>query len=919
MAGLFGFMKRNKSTAEDSSFTQLEIEKIVIQDGVKYRILREGQEVHFPLNLRISELRQLFHADTLELLEDLWFEEYLEKRDLGYCLLYDKFSDIPSELLERLGIPQPTRLELKLGHESAVGTQHFKFVLEKNHGKWKHLERTARSVGPWILLPDQEKLLMDKEQFQFQTLIDQAPNPRNRDEIFAYVAEIRSMAIRKGYPMDDYLQQQEYLFVDQVDIGLTYDQKAISFSPMFTSTDDVAPGLLADMSAASSRYAVDDMHRKVFVKPSVMEDAQRIQHFPRIEGSDIPKFAENPEAYLPDMDGFDLTLFGERVKSLGIRVYRAQPFVHATEHERGWFDLDFGFSAQDENGEVQQTWEAADMVDLITQAKESSEEFIEWNGNWLKLPKDAEAFVESTEMVKRELFSPSGFIDITKLPYVLEIYENISQLEFNQPILQAQQDMQDLGIFTLLPPAAFTATLKPFQVDGFVWMKSLHYRKLGGLLADDMGLGKTIQVISFLSYLQEIGSLTPTLIVVPKTLIDNWEKEFNKFAPVLLKSLYLHRGTDRLKDAEELKHIGITITTYHTLAKDQLVFGQIDWQVIICDEAQAIKNPSTAASKVLKAMKSKFRLAMTGTPVENGLSELWSIMDYVQPGLLGSLSQFKKEFVNKLDEDVRDLETEQQLLKRISMVYKRRTKSEELGDQLPPKQAVMTQVPLGKEQERLYTEVISLVQNKLLNGLQAIQKLKALSSHPALVSDQFVNLPYEQVPKLKETIDIIRKVKEKEEKVLIFTEYIKMQEILRSTVRDCFDINPMIINGMTDRRQDQVDLFNHKSGFDVMILSPKAAGTGLTITSANHVIHYTRWWNPAVENQATDRVYRIGQDKPVFVYLPIVADTSGMTRKGTVEEIVHRLLSDKQEMASAVIVSSKKLNIEDEVLKGLGV
>lgn len=915
MAGMFGFLNRRKGTSEGALLPQVDINRKLVPDGIDYRITRESQTLHFPLNLRISELRQLAHADILELLEDLWYEEFLEKRGDSYCLSYEKFAGIPHELRERLDIPQPVRLELKLGHESAVGSPHFKFVLEKKHEKWAHLERTAKNVGPWIILPNQQTLLMDAEQYQFQRLIDQAPNPLDRDNIFTYVAEVRATAVRNCYAMDDYLQHQEYLFVDKVDIALNYDQKAITFAPEYGSSDHVAPELLADMSANSSRYAMDDKQRKVFVKPSVVENAQRIRQLPRIKGADIPKFAENPEAYLPEMEGLDLALFGERVKSLGIRVYRAQPFVHASEQERGWFELDFGFSAQDENGEVGQIWEAPEMLNLINQAQQNGEEFIEWNGNWLKLPQNAEGFAESMEKAKSELFSANSLVDITKLPYVLEIFENIGQLEYNQPILQAQQEMQDLGIFSKLPPADLKATLKPFQTDGYVWMKALHYRKLGGLLADDMGLGKTIQVISFLSYLQEINSLTPTLVVVPKTLMDNWEKEIRKFAPGLLHLLYLHRGGERVKDAEVLKRNGITVTTYHTLAKDQLIFGQVDWQAIICDEAQAIKNPSTAASKVLKAMKSKFRLAMTGTPVENGLSELWSIMDYVQPGLLGSLREFKEEFVNKLDSETRDIQTEQQLLARISMVYKRRTKSEELGDQLPPKQSVMTKVPLGKDQAKLYSEVITLVRNKAMDGLQAIQKLKALSSHPALVADQFMNIPYEQVPKLKETIEIIRKARDKGEKVLIFSEYIKMQEILRKTIRDCFEINPMIINGMTDRRQEQVDLFNGKQGFDAMILSPKAAGTGLTITSANHVIHYTRWWNPAVENQATDRAYRIGQERPVYVYYPIVADVSRLTKQGTVEEIVHRLLSDKQEMASSVIVSSRKLSVEDEVLK----
>ncbi|MFC5775612.1 DEAD/DEAH box helicase [Ectobacillus antri] len=334
----------------------------------------------------------------------------------------------------------------------------------------------------------------------------------------------------------------------------------------------------------------------------------------------------------------------------------------------------------------------------------------------------------------------------------------------------------------------------------------------------------------------------------------------------------------------------------------------------MCDEAQAIKNPTTAASKVIKAMKARFRLALTGTPVENSLNELWSIMDFVQPGLLGSLSQFKQEFVNKFEGTETDIE--EKLTARISKVYKRRTKTGELGDQLPSKTIAVREIPMGQIQLELYKEVITLVKQKMLSGLEAIQKLKSLSSHPALLNEKYMNLTPQDVPKLKETLQIIEEVRQKGEKVLIFTEYIQMQNLLRKYIREQFDINPMIINGVTNRRQQVVDMFNQNSGFDVMILSPKAAGTGLTITSANHVIHYTRWWNPAVENQATDRVYRIGQNKPVTVYYPIVIDKQGVLKEGTVEQIVHRILEEKQSLASSVIVPSKNLRIEEEILKG---
>ncbi|MCR2807717.1 DEAD/DEAH box helicase [Paenibacillus soyae] len=889
------------------------------ESGLAIRLYR-GQEkgqITLPVNMTVAELRQQPGLETLELIEAMWYEEGLVETAEGYLLPYETLAEMPVELLDMLDIPRPAQLELFLAHEGAIGTPHFRFVLEKKHGSWTHLERTAQRIGPWLRLPDRSWLLMSPEQYQLQQLIDNAPNSMDKERVFQYVAEVRSAARRQNIAMDSYLEKQEYKFVDELNIDIQYDGQQIDLSPQYLSKDEIPHELLHKMSEGNYSYASDPTNGKVFVSSDVLQKATSIRERDPIRGQDIPRFAENPEAFLPEVEGLDLSLFGERVKSLGIRVYKAQPYVHATDKGRGWFELESGISVVDYEGEVQESFTTDNFQALFGgDSSSSDQEYFEIDGNWVKLPPNLGAFTEAATQLKQSLGADNR-IDVTKLPYVLEIFENIGQLEFNQPILHAQQELVDAGVMDKTPPSMFTATLKPFQQDGFVWMKSLHYRNLGGLLADDMGLGKTIQVVSLLTYLFERGRLTPTLIVVPKTLLENWVGEIEKFALPLARQIYVHGGSSRIKDPEILKKTGIILTTYQTLVRDQLAFGQVEWQAVICDEAQAIKNPSTAASKVIKAMKSRFRLAMTGTPVENGLSELWSILDYVQPGLLGSLSEFKKEFIDKLESDNRESEVEQQLLARISMVYKRRTKSEELKGQLPDKVAENYPIPLGIEQRQLYSEVISQVKGKKLSGLQAIQILRELCSHPGLVLDQCKRLPVESVPKLAKTIELIREVQRRGEKVLVFTELRQMQELLREAIRDHFDINPAIINGMTERRQSVVNQFNNRPGFDVMILSPKAAGTGLTITSANHVIHYTRWWNPAVENQATDRVYRIGQERPVQVYYPIVTDTENVLRSGTVEQIVHRILSEKQELASSIVVSSRKLDVENEVMAQL--
>ncbi|MGE8021672.1 DEAD/DEAH box helicase [Peribacillus frigoritolerans] len=912
MAGIFKFFKKE----EKVHVPQIKIEKNVTNAGLEFLLYKETKEqpVSLPLQISIFEIKQQENIELLEALEELWYEELLKVDGYTYILPTIKIKELPREINMLLGIPEETSFDLRLSHRGAIGTSQFKYVLEKDHGDWSNIQNTAKQKGPWITLSDGTLLLMNHEQFEFEELLKLTPNHKDRETLFSFVAKVRKEAKKRKIPLNHYLDKQDFLFIDEYEIDMQKGEEEIILAPSYKLTDtEMDSSVLEEMSDSLATYYSNKKGQKIFVNPNIQQEMTQVKQIPPIKGGQIPRFVEHPESFLPDFKCLDISDFSDRVRSLGIQVYRAQPFVHATEKERGWFDLDVGFSAVDDNGENQGIFSNDKIEELVNQARLKGDEYIPWNGNWLKIPNQSEEFLEATNQLKNEL-EVSKQIDISKLPYVLEIYDNINQLEFNQPLLEVQKTIDDLGITNSETPDEFKAKLKPFQIEGYIWMKLIHFRRLGGLLADDMGLGKTIQVISFLTYLAENNQLTPTLIVVPKTLIDNWQKEIQKFAPSLLSSFYIHRGPNRLKDPDIISNYGITITTYATLVKDQLIFGQVDWECIICDEAQAIKNQSTSASRVVKAMKSRFRLALTGTPVENSLSELWSIMDYVQPGILGSLSQFKLEFISKIDGEEIDEQMERKLISRISRVYKRRTKSEELAGQLPPKHSVIKEVPLGSIQMKLYEEVLSLVKNKMLSGLEAIQKLKALSSHPALLNIEYLNLPVEQIPKLQETLNLIDSVREKNEKVLIFTEYVKMQSILKKCIRERFNINPNIINGMTDRRVDVVDQFNAKLGFDVLILSPKAAGTGLTITSANHVIHYTRWWNPAVENQATDRAYRIGQDKPVQVYYPIVTDNKKFMAKGTVEEIVHRILTDKQSLATNVITSSKKMNIEDEVL-----
>lgn len=460
-------------------------------------------------------------------------------------------------------------------------------------------------------------------------------------------------------------------------------------------------------------------------------------------------------------------------------------------------------------------------------------------------------------------------------------------------------------------PTGLKADLFTQQIEGFQWLCHLEEKGIGGLLADDMGLGKTIQVITFLLHQKQQNKLKPTLLVLPIALIENWLEEIRKFAPELGASMYVHKGSGRLKSSDMIATYDLVFTSYDTLKIDQLLLGKIKFQSIICDEAQNVKSHSSQRSRALRAMQSDFRLAMTGTPVENSLEELWSIMDFVQPGELGSLKEFRNTYIQTNDYN--------KLLEKIMPFYLRRTKKEVLDDRLPTKHAdKILKVNASSTQKSIASSMLQTKETGQIAVLNMLMRLRQLYGHPGVVIPQYETLPANEVPKLEKLIEIIEQVRSKDEKILIFTEFRKLHSILKRIFMQKYGISVPVIDGDTKNRQAVVTMFNSKPGFGIMLLSQKAAGVGLTITSANHVVHYTRWWNPAVENQATDRAYRIGQKKDVHVYQIITTDKTNFPQ-GTIEELMHELLETKRELAENVIVPFNMSEMQKELVEKLGV
>jgi len=459
-------------------------------------------------------------------------------------------------------------------------------------------------------------------------------------------------------------------------------------------------------------------------------------------------------------------------------------------------------------------------------------------------------------------------------------------------------------------PDAFDGELYPYQEFGYRWLRYLHENEYGGLLADEMGLGKTVQVAALLAHLAESGSLGPSLLVVPNSLVVNWRQELARFCPMIRGVLEYH-GPARRRDPNFLGVWDLVITTYGTLRRDQLVLAEVDWQVIACDEAQNVKNPTTQVTSAAKGMKARMRLALTGTPVENGLSELWCIVDYVQPGKLGSWSDFRSRYerplINAPDED-KPMVAEQ-LQVQLGPHYVRREKAKVLKD-LPAKSEYRELIGLSDIQERAYAMILKKRQENEMIALDALQRLIQICSHPALLNQSTGTAAeyLEACPKLEKTVEIMQEVQAVGEKVVIYTRFKHMQDILQEVVHARFGVFAPIINGEDAgrARQARVDEFNIAPGFGVLILSPEAAGVGLNITGANHVIHYTRLWNPAKENQATDRVHRIGQNRPVSVYYPIAVIGEEHT---SVEEHMDRLLQEKSSLAKNVLWARESLSI----------
>ena len=458
---------------------------------------------------------------------------------------------------------------------------------------------------------------------------------------------------------------------------------------------------------------------------------------------------------------------------------------------------------------------------------------------------------------------------------------------------------QPSTIKTQRVPKEVKADLRSYQKTGFRWLCYMHEMGFGACLADDMGLGKTLQVLTFLEWYYKSHKDGKVLLVVPASLINNWRKEADKFTPYLNVQI-LHGASAKVLEANYFESSSfLNITTYGMAFRmERLQEETFDY--VILDEAQAIKNPGTKQTRAIKKLKAKHKIAMTGTPIENDLTNLWSLFDFLNKGLLGTSEEFRS-YVSGINENVYGYE---KLRNMISPFILRRLKSDKkIISDLPDKVEKDEYVTLSAKQIVLYKKLVEDMRLAIedVEGMEKrgivlayITKFKQICNHP----DQYLG---QEAYKAKDSgkFEVLKTlcetIYEKRERVLIFTQYKEIIPYLKKFLEKIFDAEGLVLHGgvAVSKRQKIVDTFNGEDYVPFMILSLKAGGTGLNLTAANHVIHFDRWWNPAVENQATDRAYRIGQDKSVIVHKFIST--------GTIEEKIDRMLKDKRELADNVI------------------
>ena len=507
------------------------------------------------------------------------------------------------------------------------------------------------------------------------------------------------------------------------------------------------------------------------------------------------------------------------------------------------------------------------------------------------------SFLSGDYFLFREYLEKSAITDLTNITFVQ--YVTSLNIQKNYPLLKINNNIKDSlsELFSDIPEGSFSnlnATLYPYQQTGFNWLRYITKDGGGCILGDEMGLGKTIQVIALMAQRKTIKN-NPFLVIAPLSLLENWKREISKFAPLL--SVLVHHGSKRTGRYRDFLMYDVIITSYGSVVSDLSIFSMIKWDLLILDEAQNIKNPEATRTKCIKDVPHRASIAVTGTPFENHMLDIWSLLDFSLPGCLGD----KETFVKEYKDDIQGAKRIEPILTALMI----RRKVKDVANDLPERIIISQPIKMNEEEANQYEtercEILKRFDGKSAS-LAMLTKLRMFCTHPFLLRNEY-DLCHNLDPiiistKYQRLCEILEEIIESNEKAILFTSYTAMFHILEVDINRRFGIPVYSINGATqaDIRQNIVDEFSNLNGPALLVLNPRAAGVGLNITSANHVIHYNLEWNPALEDQATARSYRRGQNRNVFIYRLFYADT--------VEEIVNEKIDNKRDIADIAVVGS---------------
>jgi len=860
------------------------------------------------------------------LLRQLEDDESVIAADEVLYLPYAHWERLEADEQLSLAVAKPFPFAGRLVAVGDAGTEHFEIRLDFRDDQNERLEIGDRN-GPFLRANHSRYYVSSELVHLFETLgsTRESIGPRNVQARLLAMGRLLAAAQAAGVAADPYLASQHIVspetILPLVKIGSEPD--TLEVTPGFDGQEADAKLQrqldTGDLVKGIYQYNREDgASARVLLSEPIQEAVQQLRQVRKLKGKERRHFLDAPEEFLSH-PAIDLSDFGDRVVGIVAQRVRFYPQIPSSETE--WLPS-IALKIEDECG-LTDPWEmvvdAADVEEMLTQLRTAQDDNIstfEFKG--MDFPANS-VIEKKLEDLSKRLQPPTQDEAPGSEPkpprLELDIKENIESLEYQK----VSGEMAALNV-ELERPASLQSEIEllPHQQEGVIWLQNLvrNPGAQGALLADDMGLGKTIQLWTLLEWMRLRSSEPkPSLIVCPVSLIHNWEDEYHKFfggkeALPHYAFAKLHGENTRLHlqgknlELDKLKRYPYVLTSYETLRQYHLDLPRVDWACVVLDEAQKIKSPATQVTRSAKALKADFRIASTGTPVENHLSELWCIVDFIEPGRLGCLKDFLKEFPA---DPTQAADLTERIQQRCGSMLKRRLKIH-ISQGLPNKTPSSPRVDMSPTQQQQYRAALAQGHKKdgtappILSLLQGLRRLCAFHQGAEMCPD--VDSLRRESAKFSWLIDTLDMIRKRKEKVILFIELREFQRLLAHWLGEKYGLRIRTINGEVSTSRDKegsrhqiLQEFDQQDGFQILILSPLAAGVGLTITCANHVIHYMRHWNPAKEDQATDRAYRIGQTKEVFVYYPLCVHPEFRT----FDEGLHNLLERKRELATRAL------------------